>query len=171
VSTVVSFASSENQMVMSYVDVLELRLTSQARALLALLERADRAALTRCPPSGKWSALEHFAHVTRVHEPLVARLNRILYEESPLLSAYRAEADPEWPQWQQMPLDALLAEFPKQREAVGNLLRGLSDDDLRQRTGSHPLYGVMTMADWFEFFLVHEAHHIYVMMRRARGAD
>lgn len=158
-------------MSMSSRDALALRLTSQSRTLMAVAESADAAVFNRRPPSDKWSAREQFAHVTRVHDAFVARVRRILDEDSPLLNAYRAEADPEWPRWQQLSRDVLMQEFKQKREEVLVLLRGLDDADLIRRVGSHPLFGAMTLAAWFEFFLVHEAHHIYVMMRRARGAD
>jgi hypothetical protein len=29
----------------------------------------------------------------------------------------------------------------------------------------------MPLALWIEFFLVHEAHHLYTILRRVRGAD
>jgi len=157
-------------MAMSDRDALELRLTSQGRTVLAVIRSADATMVNRRPPSDKWSAREHFAHVTRVHDALVARARRILDEDSPILNAYRAEADPEWPRCQSLSVDVLIHEFEQKREEILTVLRGLDDADLR-RVGSHPLFGVMTLAAWFEFFLVHEAHHIYVMMRRARGAD
>jgi uncharacterized damage-inducible protein DinB len=158
-------------MPMSDRDALKLRLTSQGRTVLAVVESAEAAMLNKRPPSDKWSAREHFAHVTRVHDAFVARVRRILDEETPLLNAYRAETDPEWPRWQQQSVDVLIGEFKAKREQILILLRGLDDADLVRRVGSHPLFGVMTLAAWFEFFLVHEAHHIYVMMRRARGAE
>jgi hypothetical protein len=44
---------------------------------------------------------------------------------------------------------------------------GLSDQ--RSRIGIHGVLGGMTIPEWIEFFLLHEAHHLYVAMQRARG--
>ena len=29
----------------------------------------------------------------------------------------------------------------------------------------------MTLSLWIEFFLLHEAHHLYLVMKRARGGE
>ena len=52
---------------------------------------------------------------------------------------------------------------------VGTLLR----PNLAQlaRTGVHPTLGEMALPLWIEFFLLHEAHHLYVVMKRARGGE
>jgi len=34
------------------------------------------------------------------------------------------------------------------------------------RTGIHSSFGEMTLALWLEFFLIHEAHHLYVILQR-----
>ena len=48
----------------------------------------------------------------------------------------------------------------------------LTPEQLR-RTGVHAKFGPMDVPRWLEFFLVHEAHHLYVSLQRlaeARGA-
>ena len=46
-------------------------------------------------------------------------------------------------------------------------LRSLSEEDF-ERTGVHPKFGEMSLALWLEFFLVHEAHHLYVVLQLVR---
>jgi hypothetical protein len=46
-------------------------------------------------------------------------------------------------------------------------LKSLSDKDY-ERTGIHPKFGEMSLALWVEFFLVHEAHHLYVVLGLVR---
>ncbi len=33
------------------------------------------------------------------------------------------------------------------------------------RIGLHPVYGPMTIEGWTEFFLLHEAHHFFTILR------
>lgn len=33
------------------------------------------------------------------------------------------------------------------------------------RIGLHPVYGPMTLEGWTEFFLLHEAHHLFTILR------
>jgi hypothetical protein len=46
-------------------------------------------------------------------------------------------------------------------------LLSLSEEDF-ERTGVHPKFGEMTLSQWLEFFLVHEAHHLYVVLQLVR---
>jgi hypothetical protein len=43
----------------------------------------------------------------------------------------------------------------------------LTEDDF-DRTGVHSKFGAMSLALWLEFFLVHEAHHLYVVLQLVR---
>jgi hypothetical protein len=40
----------------------------------------------------------------------------------------------------------------------------LSPDKL-DRTGIHPKYGKLNIIDWTEFFLLHEAHHLFAIFQ------
>jgi hypothetical protein len=51
------------------------------------------------------------------------------------------------------------------REEFIRLGKGLSPVDA-SRVGIHPLFGDMSLALWVEFFLLHEVHHLYVVMTR-----
>jgi hypothetical protein len=44
----------------------------------------------------------------------------------------------------------------------------LTEEDFA-RTGVHPKFGAMSLSLWLEFFLVHEAHHLYVVLQLVRG--
>ena len=46
-------------------------------------------------------------------------------------------------------------------------LHSLSEEDFA-RTGIHPKFGEMNLSLWLEFFLVHEAHHLYVVLQLVR---
>jgi len=45
------------------------------------------------------------------------------------------------------------------------------DEKQLVRTAVHPTLGEMALPLWIEFFLLHEAHHLYVVMKRARGGE
>jgi hypothetical protein len=47
-------------------------------------------------------------------------------------------------------------------------LRSLTAEDF-ERTGVHPRFGEMSLSLWLEFFLVHEAHHLYAVLQLVRG--
>ena len=120
------------------------------------------------PVSGKWSAHEQLAHLARYHQIFLQRIDRILTEQAPEFPRYRAEDDPEWPAWTGLPTSHLLVRISSMRSKLMARLRSLSKEDF-ERTGVHPKFGPMSLSLWLEFFLVHEAHHLYVVLQLVRG--
>lgn len=150
---------------------LTTRLESQLDALPRLLGDASAEVIGARPASGKWSARENLAHLARHHEVMLERIERILAEDRPLLGRYRAEEDPEWPAWADLSTEEVLGPLKALRSRLVERVEGLSAAEL-SRTGVHPAFGEMTIPAWLEFFLLHEAHHLYVVMTRigeARG--
>jgi uncharacterized damage-inducible protein DinB len=121
-------------------------------------------AILQPPASGKWSANEHLAHLARYHEVFLERVNRILKEDKPAFTRYRAEEDPEWERWRRLAYKEIAAELAAGREKLITRLKALSDSDY-ERTGVHSKFGAMPLALWLEFFLVHEAHHLYTVLQ------
>jgi uncharacterized damage-inducible protein DinB len=117
---------------------------------------------------GKWSAHEQLAHLARYHQIFLQRIERILAEQAPEFPRYRAEDDPEWPAWTSLPTPQVLVRISSMRTKLMARLRSLSDEDF-DRTGVHPKFGAMSLSLWLEFFLVHEAHHLYVVLQLARS--
>jgi uncharacterized damage-inducible protein DinB len=113
---------------------------------------------------GKWSAHEQLAHLARYHQIFLQRIDRILAEQAPEFPRYRAEDDPEWPAWSGLPTPQLLVRISSMRAKLMARLLSLCEEDF-ERTGVHPKFGEMTLSQWLEFFLVHEAHHLYVVLQ------
>lgn len=116
---------------------------------------------------GKWSAHEQLAHLARYHQIFLQRIERILAEQAPEFPRYRAEDDPEWPAWAGLPTPQLLARISSMRANLMARLRSLSEEDF-EHTGVHPKFGAMSLSLWLEFFLVHEAHHLYAVLQLVR---
>jgi len=146
------------------------RLAAQLDCLPALLEGAAPEALARRTRSGKWSVQENLAHLARHHVVVLERVRKVLAEERPALPRYAAEDDGEWPAWAALPLSEILRRLAALRSELTALVSGLGDAQLA-RTGVHPTLGEMALPLWIEFFLLHEAHHLYVVMKRARGGE
>ncbi len=145
------------------------RLRTQLEVLVTVLGAASPATIAKRPATGKWSAHEHLAHLARHHEVMLERLRLVLNEDRPHLPRYRAEADPEWETWRSLPLDEILSLLKTQRGEIVRLVDGLDEQDLA-RVGVHAALGPLNVPDWLEFFLLHEAHHLYEAMLRVRGA-
>ena len=142
-----------------------LRLETQVEVIASLLAGATSKAIMARSASGQWSAHENLAHLARHHDVFVERLHRMLRERAPQLGRYSAEEDPAWPEWSSLPLDEVLVRIGARRKQIIRIARGLSDAEAA-RVGIHPLFGEMSLALCVEFFLLHEAHHLYVVMLR-----
>lgn len=66
-----------------------------------------------------------------------------------------------------MPITDVFTSMRALRLQLIHRLEKLSDDDIL-RTAVHPRFGEMNLIQWLEFFLLHEAHHLYVIMQRVR---
>jgi DinB superfamily len=146
-----------------------LRLEVQLQALPAILGDATLAEIGRRPPSGQWSARENLAHLARHHEVMLERLKRILAEDAPQLKSYRAEDDPEWPRWSERSTVEVLKALPRLRARLVARVGALTPIQTA-RVGVHSRLGPMDVGRWLEFFLVHEAHHLYVIFGRLAEA-
>lgn len=142
-----------------------LRLETQIDVVPMLLSVAALEAVMSRPATGEWSAHEHLAHLARHHAVLLERLDRILSEDTPQLTRYRAEDDLEWPDWSRLSTEEVLIRLRALRLELIRLINGLSETEA-SRIGIHPYFGEMDIARWVEFFLLHEAHHLYVVMIR-----
>ena len=147
------------------------RLATQLDTLGVILDDANAGFAEIRPDDGGWSAKENVAHLARHAHVFLERLERLLHEERPNLGTYRPEQDPEWPAWRSLSLDEALRRLRSVRARLIARVDALSDEQAR-RVGIHPVLGEMDVGRWLEFFILHEAHHLYFMVRRlgqARG--
>lgn len=148
-----------------------MRLERQLDALPVILDEANTRFADVRPDDGGWSATEIVAHLARHAYVFLERLDRLLVEDRPDLGTYRPEIDPEWSSWRTLPLDEALRRLRNARVRLITWVEALTDDQAG-RVGVHPVLGAMDAGRWLEFFLLHEAHHLYFAMRRlgqARG--
>ena len=153
---------------MSAAGEIAARLDAQFSSWTTILGDLSAPVLDRAPAPDKWSAREHLAHVTRMHGVCAARIRVILARDRPLLPPYRAEKDPTWREWRALPAPELLATAAGRRAALIETVGGLSDTALA-RVGVHAKLGPLALSEWLEFFLVHEAHHLYTIFKLVRG--
>jgi DinB family protein len=146
------------------------RLATQLECLPALLEGHPPEALQRRTRSGKWSVHENLAHMARHHAVVLDRVRKILGEDRPTLARYAAEEDAEWPAWVALSTPEVLTRLRALRTELTTLVAGLPEETLA-RTAIHPSLGEMALTLWIEFFLLHESHHLYLVMKRARGGE
>ena len=122
------------------------------------------------PGDGGWSAKENVAHLARHAHIFLERIERILREDRPELGTYLPEQDPEWQAWRRLPLDEARRRLRVARAKLLALVDGISAEQ-SVRVGVHPIFGPWGIDQWLKFFLLHEAHHLYFMVRRLAQAQ
>jgi DinB superfamily len=136
---------------------------TQLDVIPILLRGAPPKIIMAGTPRGEWSAHENLAHLARHHEIFLERLHRIITENAPELGRYRAEEDSSWSEWSSLPTDEVIHRLNNLRAQIIQFITGLSESE-ENRVGIHPLFGQMDLNGWIEFFLLHEAHHLYKLM-------
>jgi len=144
-----------------------IRLKTQLASVEFVFGDANPKRIDRRPAPGKWSARENLAHIGRYHEIFLERLHRIVTEPSPRFARYRAEEDPGWQEWASRPVQEVRTRLAALRLNLVDKIVGLQPREYA-RVGIHSSFGEMTLSLWLEFFLVHEAHHLYVILQRLR---
>ena len=144
------------------------RLYDQPKGLEYILSRVPMELMAKEIRPGKWSIKENIAHLVRYQKETIDRVNRILTENEPSLKRYIAEEDKEFPLTVSLTPDTLRKQLKEDREQIHAMLKSLTDDQI-SRTGRHPVLGMLTLSEWIEFFLLHEAHHMLTIFQLAHA--
>ena len=70
------------------------RLQYQHKSLLDILDGLSDEQIRRQVNLGKWSIFENIVHLQTYQHTFISRIKKILDEETPVFTAYTAEADP-----------------------------------------------------------------------------
>jgi uncharacterized damage-inducible protein DinB len=138
------------------------RLEFQHQTIRDLIRNIPEETLRRRIHPDKWSAFENIAHLAAYQPIFLQRLERMQNETEPQFGRYVAEQDPLFPDTLKKPLEQLLADINDKRAVLTGKLKNMDALTL-DRMGIHPKYGRFAIKEWTEFFLLHEAHHLYTI--------
>jgi hypothetical protein len=144
------------------------RLKTQHEVIEVLISGLSEKELQLRPIPDKWSVHENIAHLACYQPRVIARTEKILVEDNPAFEGYIPENDPEFTKFLSMSVEESLAHQKEKRTEIVNLITNLSDEQMN-RTGTHSKFGKMNLVEWTEFFLLHEAHHIYTIFKLIRS--
>ncbi|MEM6804371.1 MAG: DinB family protein [Bacteroidota bacterium] len=140
------------------------KLDIQTTELQELIQELSGPQLNLSPANGKWSIRMHLAHLGRYHEIFQMRLLKIMQEDLPMFIRYKSEWDTGFNPWKDLSTSEIWEKMEQIRREIKHKLNSLDVDKL-SREGNHPLFGPMDVVAWFEFFTLHESHHIYSIFR------
>ena len=138
------------------------RLQYQHTTIRELIAGRSEHDLKREVNPGKWSVFDNIAHLACYQPVFLLRLERIQTGETPTFERYVADNDPSFSGYRGLPLEELLSDIDARRVVIFSKLQGMGEEDFR-RAAYHPRYGMLDVCHWTEFFLLHEAHHLYTI--------
>ncbi len=142
------------------------RLQYQHKSLLDLIEGLSDEQVRMQIVPGKWSIFENIVHLQTYQHTAIKRLRIILEHGNPIFEKYTAEADPLFLENCSLSTREVMQDLISIRKDFASGVLAFSEEDLK-KTGQHPVYGKMNVVQWLNFFLLHEAHHLFTIFKMA----
>lgn len=143
---------------------LQYRLQYQFKTIGELIKCFPETMVKQRPAADKWSAFENIAHLASYQPVFMSRIETIIRENNPVFERYTADNDPSFNAYCKKPPAELLLNIQNKRNEICSLLFSLSAEQLMKK-GRHPKFGNMNVTGWTEFFLLHEAHHLFTIFQ------
>ncbi len=142
------------------------RLEYQHKSLFDIIEGLSDEDIRRQIVTGKWSIFENIVHLATYQHAFMQRVQQILQKENPQFDRYTAESDPLFHDNCLKSTREIIQDLITiRRELIAKSL-SLKEEDV-QRTGGHLVFGNMNIVQWMNFFLLHEAHHLFTIFKLA----
>jgi uncharacterized damage-inducible protein DinB len=143
------------------------RLNSQHLSIKELIRNLDEEFINRRPETSKWSIQDNLVHIVSYHQVFLMRVNKIIKSDNPYFDRYTSEGDANFDKMKKLLSVELLHHLKEERKKVTDFIFKLNKSEL-QKPGTHQKFGAMNVVEWTEFFLLHEAHHIYTIFKLSR---
>ncbi|HYJ48090.1 MAG TPA: DinB family protein [Pyrinomonadaceae bacterium] len=128
--------------------------------IIPLVREVPPEILKRRPQPGKWSAHEHACHLAEVHPLFFSRLDTMLKERRPRITAYHPDEAMEEGALLKVELDEALERFTRERARLVEQLKDLSEDEWL-RTAEHEEYDHYSVEIMFRHLALHDMLHAY----------
>ena len=142
------------------------RLQYQHKSLIEIIDGLSDEQIRMSINPGKWSIFENIAHLETYQHTFIIRIRIMLDGNNPQFDRYTAEADPLFAESCSKSTREIMQNLLTTRKYMSAGILTFTDADL-DKTGSHPLYGEMNLIHWLNFFLLHEAHHLFTIFKLA----
>lgn len=145
---------------------LSTRLQYQHKALLDMLDGLTDELIRRELTPGKWTVFENIVHLQTYQHVFCDRVKKMLGENNPSFPRYSADTDPVFLDNCGKTIREIMRDMISTRKEMSKGRFDMEEKDL-DRTGTHPVFGTMTIEQWLNFFLLHEAHHLFTIFKMA----
>jgi uncharacterized damage-inducible protein DinB len=156
------------ELIMQMTSSLSTRLQYQHKSLVDIIDGLSDEQVRRSIVPGKWSIFENIVHLQTYQHVFCDRVKKILEGNNPSFPRYTADADPEFHDNCEKSTREIMGDMITTRKEMSGGNLSIKEKDL-DKTGTHPVFGTMTIAQWLNFFLLHEAHHLFTIFKLAAG--
>jgi hypothetical protein len=132
--------------------------------LRALVAGVDQAGLRRQPGPGEWAIIAVVGHLADTEERALARIRRMLAEDSPELEPFDQEALAIQRHYLELDLEAELARLEQLRSQQLTVLETMDVADW-ERTGRHGEHGELTVELYETHVAAEEVDHLAQIAR------
>ena len=145
---------------------LSTRLQYQHKTLMDIIDGLSDEQIRRQINTGKWSIFENIVHLQTYQHIFIQRVKQMLEGNDPSFPRYTAEADPLFLDNCGRSTREVMQDLITVRKEMAAEMLNFPPTDLA-KTGTHPVFGKMTLLQWLNFFLLHEAHHLFAIFKLA----
>jgi hypothetical protein len=142
------------------------RLQYQHKSLFEIIDGLSDEQIRRHIIAGKWSIFENIVHLETYQHTFIGRVRQILEGGNPGFDRYTAEADPLFHDQCDKSTREIMQDLLTTRKEMAAEIVNFPENDLG-KTGTHPVFGTLTLINWLNFFLLHEAHHLFTIFKLA----
>jgi uncharacterized damage-inducible protein DinB len=142
------------------------RLQYQHKSLIEIIDGLSDEQIRRAINPGKWSIFESIVHLGTYQHIFIYRVKQILENTIPSFDRYNAEADPQFADNCCKSTREVMQDLLTTRKEMAAGVLSFTENDL-VKSGIHPLFGKMNLVQWLNFFLLHEAHHLFTIFKMA----
>jgi uncharacterized damage-inducible protein DinB len=151
---------------MQIASSLSTRLQYQHKSLIELIDGLTDEQIRKQVVIGKWSIFENIVHLATYQHIFISRIKELLTGKNPAFPRYTAEADPLFLDNCHRSSSDVIHELFITRKGLASEILSFKESDYI-KTAQHPVFGIMTLTQWLNFFLLHEAHHLFTIFKLA----
>lgn len=142
------------------------RLQYQHKSLLDLIDGLSDEQIRQQVTPGKWSIFENIVHLETYQHRFIERIKLILQNTTPAFERYTPDADPMFIEHCSRSSREVMQDLLTTRKEMAAGILNFQEEDLN-KTAIHATFGKMNLLQWLNFFLLHEAHHLFTILKLA----
>jgi hypothetical protein len=142
------------------------RLQYQHKSLLDLIDGLSDEQVRQHIIPGKWSIFENIVHLETYQHRFIERIKLILQNTTPVFERYIPDVDSLFIEHCSKSTREIMQDLLSTRKEMAAGILSFQEADF-DKSAIHSSFGRMNLIQWLNFFLLHEAHHLFTILKLA----